>query len=292
MPKGKKEKADPTQASSDSEAILTLADIAKNLKALTETITSVKNTLDQQIAKQDIEAKTNETNHEELKKELKDIKEELTAVTRRADESDTVNKLQAEQIERLEMKISELEDEKRSHNIIIEGIKEKNNEDFRGIIDDLLNDLGLNFTVEWCDSIYENLKDLPHGLSIEAAKMVKVHDGLAFQSKHAPFSNLHPCQIRHDDKQYSSVEQGLQFEHATTCKDEEIAAQIMKTNDPERIMALARRLPESKEWKNKEVEVCKKYNTKKYEQNPTLKRRLLQSRGHLYEATRNKTFGC
>ena len=29
---------------------------------------------------------------------------------------------------------------------------------------------------------YENLKDLPHGLSIEAAKMVKVQDGLAFQS--------------------------------------------------------------------------------------------------------------
>ena len=41
-----------------------------------------------------------------------------------------------------------------------------------------------------------------------------------------------------------------------------------------------------------EAEVCKKYNIKKYEQNPTLKRRLLQSKGHLYEATRNKTFGC
>ena len=98
---------------------------------------------------------------------------------------------------------------------------------------------------------YENLKDVPHSMSIEAAKMVKVHDGLAFQSRHAPFSNLHPCQIRHDDKQYTSVEQGLQFEHATTCNDEEMAAQIMKTNDPERIMALARRLPESEEWKQK-----------------------------------------
>ena len=103
MPKGKK-KADQTPASSDSEADLTLADIAKTLKTLTETITSVKNTLDQQIAKQDIEAKTNETNHKELKKELKDIKEELTAVTRRADESDTINKAQAEQIECLETK--------------------------------------------------------------------------------------------------------------------------------------------------------------------------------------------
>ena len=132
MPKGKKEKADQTPSSSDSEADLTLADIAQTLKTLTETITSVKNTLDQQIAKQDIKAKTNETNHGELKKELKDIKEELTAVTRRADESDTVNKAQVEQIERLETKISELEDEKRSHNIIIEGIKEKNTEDIRG----------------------------------------------------------------------------------------------------------------------------------------------------------------
>ena len=107
MPKGKKsEKTDQTPASSDNEADLTLADIAKTLKTLTETITSVKTTLDQQIAKQDIEAKTNETNHEELKKELKDIEEKLTAATRRADESDTVNKAQAEQIERLERQVS------------------------------------------------------------------------------------------------------------------------------------------------------------------------------------------
>ena len=381
MPKGKK--AEPTPASSDSEAELTLADIAETLKTLTRTITSVKQTLDQQVDKQVVESKTNENNHEELKRELKDIKEELTAVTKRADESDTVNKVQAIRIEQLENKISDLEDEKRSHNIIIEGIREKNNEDIRGIVDDLLKDLGLNYNVEWCDSIYrlgpkidgnkrprpikvvfpylrykhllfkqlyklgtlqgwegvyinddmspqkqaqrkemraifsfakstgidcqlrgtrlivdkkpytyEKLSDLPHGLSIEAAKMVKVHDGLAFQSKHAPLSNLYPCQIQHQDKKYTSVEQGLQYEHATTCNDEGIATQITKTDDPERIMSLARRLPESEEWKTKEVEVCKKYNTMKYEQNPTLKRRLLQTKGHLYEATRNKTFGC
>ena len=83
MPKGKK--AEPTPASSDSETELTLADIAETLKTLTRTITSVKKTLDQQVDKQVVEAKNNENNHEELKKELKDIKEELTAVTRRAD---------------------------------------------------------------------------------------------------------------------------------------------------------------------------------------------------------------
>ena len=93
--------------------------------------------------------------------------------------------------------------------------------------------------------------------------MVEVQDGLAFQSKHAPFSNLYPYDIKINDHDYTSVEQGLQYDHAKTCKNDEIAAQILKTHERERVMALAKHLPECEEWNNQEVEVCKKYNIKK-----------------------------
>ena len=66
----------------------------------------------------------------------------------------------------------------------------------------------------------------------------------------------------------------------------------MSTNDPEKIMQLARGLPDSEEWNGKEVEVCTDLNKKKYERNPHLKIRLLATKGHLYEETRNKKFGC
>ena len=120
--------------------------------------------------------------------------------------------------------------------------------------------------------------------------MIPVEDGLAFKSKHAPLSNLHPCKIRHKENDFTSVEQGLQHEHAVTCKRDDIATKIMSTNDPEKIMQLTRGLPDSEEWNGKEVEVCTDLNNKKYEQNPHLKICLLATKGHLYEVTRNKKF--
>ena len=44
--------------------------------------------------------------------------------------------------------------DKHSHNVVIEGIKESNNEDLRSIIDNLFSDLELDYTVEWCDAIF------------------------------------------------------------------------------------------------------------------------------------------
>ena len=139
---------------------------------------------------------------------------------------------------------------------------------------------------------YVDSKRLPHGLSIEAAKMIEVEDGLAFQSKHAPLSNIDPCEIKYKGKDYSSDEQGLQFEHAQTYKREDLAENILETDDPDKIMAIARALPESEEWSDKEEDICRELNKCKYEQNTHLKRRLLSTKGHLYEATKHRKFGC
>ena len=63
-------------------------------------------------------------------------------------EVDAVNMCQLEEIKKLKDRFQEYEEEKRSHNIIIEVVQEANNEDLRSIIDNLFNDLGLNYTVE------------------------------------------------------------------------------------------------------------------------------------------------
>ena len=96
----------------------------------------------------------NAQNHKDLKQELADIKVELNTVINRAEAIDTVNKEQAVRINVLEDKVQEYELEKRSHNVIVAGLPESNNEDIRATIDNLLNNIGCNFMVEWCDSVY------------------------------------------------------------------------------------------------------------------------------------------
>ena len=113
---------------------------------------------------------------------------------------------------------------------------------------------------------YADSRNLPHNLSIEAAKMIEVEDGLAFQSKHALLSNLYPCNIKFEGKDITSVEQGLQNKHAIVCKRPDIADKMMTTQDPEKIMYIARALPDSDEWNDMELDVCRDLNKVKYQQ--------------------------
>ena len=71
----------------------TLADIAKALTSLTSTVILVKKTLNDQIAKHEQEVDTNQQNHKDLKKELKDIiKGDLTVTMHKLQRSEAVNK--------------------------------------------------------------------------------------------------------------------------------------------------------------------------------------------------------
>ena len=53
---------------------------------------------------------------------------------------------------------------------------------------------------------YKDIDSLPHGLSMENVKIVKVSDGYAFQSHFAFLSNMFPCEIKDDDVIYKSAE--------------------------------------------------------------------------------------
>ena len=94
---------------------------------------------------------------------------------------------------------------------------------------------------------YSSTEALPHDLSIEKAKIVKVKDGLAFQGEHAPLSNLHRRDFKFEGRDHNSSVQALQFKHATVCKQVHVAQKIIETKKSYEIIRLANKLDESEE---------------------------------------------
>ena len=85
---------------------------------------------------------------------------------------------------------------------------------------------------------YKDMGGLPHNLSIEAAKVVEVEDGVAFQSKHAFLSSHYPYKITKDDRDYNCAEQILNYTRAVDNEQGGVAQQVLQENDPREIMKL------------------------------------------------------
>ena len=353
---------------------LTLQDILNSIDSLETRLTAK---MDEQVKTlQETQAATNKITEKKisgLEKAVNDQSDEMSRLHNRCDRQSTI-------IEKLESKVENLENRQRNHNMLIEGLKETNNENLRMIIDEMLQDLGVSFTVEWIDSIYRvgpkrkptdrrpvmltfpfvsykfeifrnayQLKDmekwkgiylqddlslpeqlkkkenraifafaksqgidvkmrgshliidgvkyrhdevLPHDLTIEKAKTVKVKDGLAFQGKHAPLSNLHRCEFKFEGRDYTSSEQALQYKYATVCKQTHVATKILETDDSYDIMRLEKKLDENDEWNKNCVTYLRPILKAKFDQNPHLKAKLTAEKGHFYEATTHPVFGA
>ena len=136
------------------------------------------------------------------------------------------------------------------------------------------------------------LKDLPHGLSLDTAKLVDVEDGLAFQGEHAYPSNLFKCPIIYKGKPYSSAEQLIQVMRATKRGNKQLARKLRDTDNPYDIMRMVAVLDDQDEWVGDGPGIIKEAITLKFDQNPLLKQKLLQTKGFLYEATLNVPWGC
>ena len=139
---------------------------------------------------------------------------------------------------------------------------------------------------------YQQNDALPHDLSIEKVKTVKVKDGIAFQGKHAPLSNLHRCEFKFEGRDHTTSEQALQYKHATVCKQEHVAQKILENDEPYDIMRIANTLNESEEWKKDCVSYLRPILKPKFDQNPHLKAVLVGEKGHFYEATTHPVFGA
>ena len=139
---------------------------------------------------------------------------------------------------------------------------------------------------------YRDIDRLPHGLSLEKAKVVTVDDGLAFQGHHAFMSSMFPCKILFESHVYSNAEQLFQTMCAVEANDRELASEIRSENDPYVIRRMAKKIRITKVNEDRKVEIMRKVIRLKFDQNDNLRDKLLATVGNLYEATMDRLFGC
>ena len=139
---------------------------------------------------------------------------------------------------------------------------------------------------------FSDIQNLPSGITMENAKLVKVEDGWAFQSHHAFPSSMYPCKITHNDHVFHCVEQAYFHDMAEEAGDQRAAEKLRACKNGYRAKAIGEKIKRPAGWNAKRYDVCAKYHEKKYAQNPELKQRLLGLQGKLYEATRDDFFGA
>ena len=127
---------------------LTLQDILDSINNLDR---KLNNKLDEQVQilkeNQDAATKKVENKIGELEKDLSDQADAMSILQKQCD-------TQKATIDRLEERLDSMEKKQKKHNMIIEGVKEKHKENLRLIVDEMLEDMGVSFSVEWIDCIY------------------------------------------------------------------------------------------------------------------------------------------
>ena len=139
---------------------------------------------------------------------------------------------------------------------------------------------------------YEDIDELPHGLSMERAKIIAVSDGWAFQSHHAFLSNMHPSKFEVDNKVYKTNEHYFQSQCAAFHNDLTLEKKIIKAKDGYEAKRLAKKIKIVDEWEAEKPKVMAKGVAYKLDQNPVMKVKLCRMNGKLYEATNDMHFGC
>ena len=140
---------------------------------------------------------------------------------------------------------------------------------------------------------YKDIDTLPHDLSMEKVKIVKVVDGLAFQSHHAFMSNMFLCLIKHEGIEYKSAEHFYSAEMARYHERLDLIDDILEASDGYIAKRIVRSIKIKEDWHEAKLEVMKKIITMKFDQNDSLRDRLLKTKGFLYEATKaDMDFAC
>ena len=140
---------------------------------------------------------------------------------------------------------------------------------------------------------YNQINSLPHGLSLEKAKTQHTPDGIAFQSEHAPFSNLFRCNVPYANHYYDSVERAYQHQLALECQQFDLADDILAAKSPLDCLYAAKDLKKSRQIVDSEIVLMEELLEVKFTADPNLNTYLLNSEGKfLYEATFDRKWGC
>ena len=152
---------------------------------------------------------------------------------------------------------------------------------------------GSNIIIDDIKYSYKDINSLPYGLCMKNVKMVKATDELAFQSHHSFLSNMYPCEIKVNGNTYKSAEHFYSADLARYHSRNDLIQPILDAQDGYAAKRIVCNIKLSDEWQEEKVKTMRKIITMKFDQNNSLRDRLLGTKGYLYEATKSDLdFAC
>lgn len=145
------------------------------------------------------------------------------------------------------------------------------------------------------DKIYmaEHFDKLPDNCHLEKVQTVSTENGgLAFAGQWVYLSNMFNTSYEHEGTQFHTSEQCYQYRKALAQNKTLDAENILLTYDPFVCKSLGDSIEESKEWREKRVEVMYGICKCKFVQNEAIYQKLLDTGDlKLYEATSSSVWG-
>ena len=139
---------------------------------------------------------------------------------------------------------------------------------------------------------YKDIDSLPHDISMANAKIRDTKDGVAFQGHHAYLSNLHDSPIDDNGTKYRTNEHYYQCKRAEAAKNQLLMRKLRECKKVYELIRLAKSIEDPENWDQLRVPIMKKGIFLKYQQNPGLRDKLVQTKGFIYEATNSEFWGC
>lgn len=141
---------------------------------------------------------------------------------------------------------------------------------------------------------YTDLNLLPENCRPENTRMTYTEDGLGigFNSEFVYLSNFYPCRVHYNNNTYSSAEQAFQHSKLIAEGYTNLASEVMDSDNPYEQKQTGGKIMPSESWIKSEVKVLKDIVKSKFEQNPAIRRRLLNSTfTKFYEMTTSLKWG-
>lgn len=133
---------------------------------------------------------------------------------------------------------------------------------------------------------------LPSEYSLQRAKTRRIEDGLFFQSGHSFLSNFYPAPIVHDNCYYQTAEHWFQSAKCLFANDIRRHELIIQARSPLDAKKIGDQINETSEWRKHRENALKEALDLKFDQNPTLAQRLIDTgQLTLHEATPNMFYG-
>ena len=136
------------------------------------------------------------------------------------------------------------------------------------------------------------MNSLPDGLSMEMAKIRPRKDGVAHQGHHTYLSNLYKCPIMDNGTPYWLREHHYQCGRAKTSKNQRFYLKLRECKKPYELIRLSKEVPVPENLNQLRVPQMRKPIYLKYDQNPALRDKLVNTKGFIYEANLTDFWGC